>query len=120
MIEGLLKRAKCEERTMRSITGMSILQFTELTIFFEHMLCYSANKKQRVRGIGGRHKGILRKSEQKVFFILFYLKVSPTYDLAAMFFQADRSQPCRWVKVFFPILEKALGRKRKISLREEF
>ena len=38
MIEGLLKRAKREERTMRSITGVSIRQFNELTIFFEQAL----------------------------------------------------------------------------------
>lgn len=125
MIEGLLKRAKHQERTMRSITGVGIRQFTELTIFFEQALFHASNKKQRVRCSGGGRKGILRKVEEKVFFILFYLKVYPTYDLAAMFFQADRSQPCRWVKVFFPILEKALGRslslpKRKISSMEEF
>lgn len=125
MIEGFLKRAKYEERSMRAITGVSIRQFNELTIFFEQALLETANEKQRVRGVGGGRKGILRKIEAKVFFILFYLKVYPTYDLAAIFFQADRSQPCRWVKVFFPILEKALGRtlslpKRKISSMEEF
>ena len=107
MIEGLLKRAKREERIMRSITGMSIFQFKELTMFFEQALYHAADKKQRVRSVGAGRKGIFRKIEQKVFFILFYLKVYPTYDLAAIFFQADRSQPCRWVKAFFPILEKA-------------
>ncbi len=38
MIEGLLKRAKREERTMRAITGVSIHQFDELTIFFERLV----------------------------------------------------------------------------------
>ena len=70
-------------------------------------------------------KGYCERVSKKFFSFCFIYKVSPTYDLAAMFFQADRSQPCRWVKVFFPILEKALGRslslpKRKISSLEEF
>ena len=83
------------------------------------------NKKNRKRVVGGGRKGILYGVEEKVFFILFYLKVYPTYDLASMLFQADRSQPCRWVKVYFPILEAALGRtlslpKRKVSSMEEF
>lgn len=67
MIEGLLKRAKREERTMRSITGVSIRQFNELTIFFEQALCYAANKKQRARGIGGGAKGYCERLSKKFF-----------------------------------------------------
>ncbi|MBC8342778.1 MAG: transposase [Bacteroidetes bacterium] len=125
MIKQLLKRAKREERTMRAATGVSIRQFTELGLFFHEVLISKANKKNRKRVVGGGRKGILRGVEEKVFFILFYLKVYPTYDLASMLFQADRSQPCRWVKLYFPILEAALGRtlslpKRKVSSMEEF
>ncbi len=87
MIEGLLKRAKREERTMRAITGVSIRQFNELIIFFEQALFHAANKKQKVRGIGGGCKGILRNVKAKFFFILFYLKVCLTYDSAGMFFK---------------------------------
>ena len=125
MIKQLLQRAKRQERTMRAVTGVSIRQFTELSLFFREVLLRKANKKNRKRVVGGGRKGILYGVEEKVFFILFYLKVYPTYDLASMLFQADRSQPCRWVKVYFPILEAALGRtlslpKRKVSSMEEF
>lgn len=125
MIEQLLKRAKRQERTMRAVTGVSVRQFNELTLFFQQVLIHEACKRSRKRAFGGGRKGILQGVEEKVFFILFYLKVYPTYDLAAILFQADRSQPCRWVKVLFPILEKALGRglslpKRKIGSMQEF
>ncbi len=72
MIEGLLKRAKREERTMRAITRVSIRQFNELVIFFEQPLFYAANQKKRVRGIGGGRKGIWGNIEAKVFFYLVF------------------------------------------------
>ena len=97
---------------MRAITGVSIRQFNELAIFFKQSLFAIANTKERVRGVGGGRKGRLKQIEEKVFFILFYLKVYPTYDLAGIFFQVDRSQPCRWVKVFFPIFRE---RTQKIA-----
>ena len=75
--------------------------------------------------MGGGRRGVLSDIRKKVLFILFYLKVYPTCDLAGLLFQVDRSQPCRWIKTLFFILESALGRslslpKRKIRSVEEF
>jgi hypothetical protein len=59
------------------------------------------------------------------FFIVFYLKCYPTYDLAAFFFEVNRSQIQRWVKTLLPILQESLAwevvlPQRKISSVEEF
>ena len=125
MIEELLKRAKREERTMRANTGMSRRQFQELCLFFEQELLQKALEKPRERRIGGGRKSVLKNTEGKVFFILFYLKIYPTYDFASLLFLVHRMQPCRWVKSLLPILEKALRRsidlpKRRISSFQEF
>ena len=45
MIKQLLKRAKREERTMRAATGVSIRQFTELSLFFHAVLISKAIAK---------------------------------------------------------------------------
>lgn len=79
----------------------------------------------RVRGIGGGKKGKLPHMEDKLAFILLYLKCYPTFDLLAFLTGRDRSRCCRSVQTMLPILEMALGRnfvlpKRKISSPEEF
>jgi hypothetical protein len=112
-------------RLTKSLTGMSIREFEILSIVFEQVLYEHFANKKRERIVGGGRKGALINAKEKLFFILFYLKVYPTFDLAGFVFGADRSRPFEWVKQFLPILEKALGRsiempKRKISTLEEF
>ena len=125
MIKKLAIRAQMQERTMKAVTGVSIRQFRELCMIFKQAFLHEVYQKPRERRIGGGRKNTLRTIEEKVFFILFYLKVYPTYDLAALFCQVDRSQTCRWVKKLLPILEKTLGYsislpKRKICSISEF
>jgi len=113
-------------RLMKSLTGMSINEFKILAITFEKVLHESFSKKKRERSVGGGRKGFLKAAEEKLFFILFYLKIYPTFDLAGFIFGgANRSRPFEWVRQFLPLLEKALGRsvempKRKIHTMEEF
>lgn len=124
MLQKLLKKALSQERTMRAITGMSIQQFLELSMCI-HTICLSQKKKPKCRMMGGGRKHTLKDAEAKTLFLLFYLKVYPTYDFASIIYLVDRSQICRWVKQLLPILEMALGRslsfpKRKISSIAEF
>jgi len=124
MMQKFLKKALLQEKTMRSITGMSIRQFFELSIFI-HQELLSKKKKIMKRALGGGRSHTLKNSEEKTFFILFYLKVYPTYDFASILSLVDKSQICRWVKLLLPILERALGcsgsfPKRKISSIAEF
>jgi Helix-turn-helix of DDE superfamily endonuclease len=53
---------------------------------------------------------------QSIFYILFYFKCYPTFDLAAVWFDFDRSQANRWVHHLQPILEKVLGEKKLLPL----
>lgn len=125
MIKPIVIRAQRQERTMRAVTGMSIRQFNELCVLFKQALLHEAYQKPRKRCIGGGRKNTLYSIEEKVFFILFYLKVYPTYDIAALFCSVNRSQTCRWVKKLLPMLEKTLGYsvslpKRKICSVSDF
>lgn len=125
MIKQLAIRAQSQERTMRAVTGMSVRQFRELCVIFKQAFMHKSYQKPRKRCLGGGRKNTLRTIEEKVFFILFYLKIYPTYDLAALFCLVDRSQTCRWVKKLLPILEQTLGYsislpKRRICSTSEF
>ena len=46
------------------------------------------------------------------------MKCYPTFDLAAVLFDFDRSQANRWVHRLQPILEKVLGEKKVLPLRK--
>tara|TARA_B100001964_G_C14085389_1_gene532285 strand:- start:59 stop:946 length:888 start_codon:yes stop_codon:yes gene_type:complete len=113
------------DRQMKALTGLSRYEYKQLLIVFEQVYLEMVKTKDRKRKYGGGRKGSLQNIAGKLFFILFYLKVYPTFDLAGFIFGVDRSRPCQWKKVFLPILEKALGRecvlpKRKITSVEEF
>jgi hypothetical protein len=67
----------------------------------------------------------IKDPAQKLFFILVFMKVYPTYDLAAYMFGCSRTRAYYRVQDLLPILSKTLGRTislpaRKISTPEEF
>ena len=68
--------------------------------------------KPRQRSVGGGLLARLRTFEHKLFYILFYFKCYPTFDLAGILFDIDRSQAHHWAHRLQPILEAALGEKK--------
>ena len=121
-----IKRAMKNERLLKALTGMRIVEFKALSETFAVLLYEEATAKKRKRKVGAGFKGQLKDPESKLFFLLFYLKTYPTFDVAGFFFGGvDRSRPCRWVQQWMKLLEKALGRvcvlpKRQIKSVDEF
>jgi len=114
-----------DERLMRSLTGLNFSEFETLLPTFENMLFELQNRKVRRRAIGGGCKGILLDAKHKLFYILFYMKTYPTFDVAAFVFGTVRSVTFEWKIKLLPVLERALGRvvtlpKRQIMSVEEF
>lgn len=112
-------------RLLKAVTGVTALEFEALLPVFDKVHLDSRYQKPRQRAPGGGRKGGLGSARQKLFFLLCYLKVSPTYDLASLLWGADRSRICRWVPHGLPLLEKALGRAgvlpaRRIGAVDEF
>lgn len=125
-----INRAMRSNRILKSLTGLNIQKFEELLPYFDKILVETSKRKiqknkKRVRAEGGGAKHTLDSSEAKLFYMLFYLKVYPTYDVAGFIFNVNRSQACRWVHKLLPLVEKALDRrfvlpKRQIASVEEF
>ena len=113
-------------RAMKALTGLSPEEFINLVpTFGQAITARKMEEPNRQRKVGGGQKGKLKTIEQKLFFILFYLKTYPTFDVLACFFDKGRGRSCESVHFFAKALEKALGRKlvlpkRKISSVEEF
>lgn len=122
-----LERILNQDRLMRAMTGLNRKAFATLlpsfTIAYEQRMFKPAAARKRAPG-GGR-KATLLTIEQKLFYILFYCKCYPTFDLLSVLFNFDRSCAWDWVHGLLPVLETALGYKqalpeRKIRSIEEF
>jgi DDE superfamily endonuclease/Helix-turn-helix of DDE superfamily endonuclease len=113
-------------RLSKALIGMSQTEFEALIpAFTDAWKAIHKSIPGRVRSIGAGKKGKLPSIEDKLAFILLYLKCYPTFDLLGFLTDRDRTRCCRSVQTMLPILEMALGRnlvlpKRKISSPEEF
>lgn len=120
-------RALENERLLRALTGLNRKAFDKLCEVFE--VVYQAqlerDPKPRKRAKGGGRKARLQSIEAKLFFILFYFKCYPTFDVLGLLFELERGRSNRWVHRLQGILETALGQKivlpeRKIESIEQF
>jgi hypothetical protein len=127
-----IKRALMDDRALKATIGLSISEFNHLVLSFsqeiekEEWYRYERGIEEgnRERQPGGGRKGNLGNSAEKLFFILFYFKCYPTFDVLGLFFNLNRSNACRNVHKLTLILEKVLGKKmvlpkRKIKSLEE-
>jgi hypothetical protein len=120
-----IEKAFGNNRLLKALTGLNKFEFEQLLPQFKDVLVKASLSKKRQRKVGGGRKGAIGNAKSKLFFILFYLKVYPTFDLAGFIFGTDRTRPCRWYKALLPILEETLGREcvlpeRKITSIDDF
>lgn len=115
-----LERALNQDRLLRALTGLNRKAFDALLPSFEQAYEASriASKPVRKRARGGGRKARLQSSEAKLFYILFYFKCYPTFDLAGILFDLDRSQTHEWMHELQPVLETALGQEMVLPERK--
>ena len=124
------KLDEMDERQFRALTGLSKEEFYKLLSVFA--ICYKEKQREkyekekdtRKREPGGGQKGRLDTPEKKLFFILYYYKVYPTFDVMGDRFALDRSKACTNVHKLTPVLAHALHKlgvlpKRKFDSVEE-
>lgn len=114
-----INRVFKNDRLMRALTGMNLAAFDQLLPSFTQ--AYQAAHPisiQRQRAPGGGRKANLEAMEDKLFFVLFYFKCYPTFDLAGILFDFDRSQANRWLHRLQPVLEAALEKEMVLPKRQ--
>ena len=114
-------------RLCKSLTGLSVSEFNNLVLDFSwNYHEYEVKRiKERIRKLGGGRGSKIETIEEKLFYVLFYLKTYPTFDMASFYVGFARSKAHKWAHILFPILEATMKRKlvlpqRKITSREEF
>jgi hypothetical protein len=122
----ILEKLFKNQRTMKALFGLDAAKFNGLA---ERMGVEWFNvlkrRKGRLRAPGAGNPGKIAGGAQKLAFILFYLKVYPTFDVMSVFSGINAGECCRWVHKLMPVLEELLGQKlalpkRKIRNMEEF
>jgi hypothetical protein len=101
------------ERQFKAFTGLSQPAFARLLIEFTHGLeevrqrRYHQQQDTRRRHPGGGRKGALSTPELKLFFILFYLKNYPNFDVLGGLFDLSPSKAEENVRKLLPLLKQA-------------
>jgi hypothetical protein len=112
------------DRQFKALTGMSRTEFEQfLSTFTEayeelRQEAYEAQQATRQRKPGGGPKGKLPEMSQKLFFILYYWKVYPCYDVLGFQFDMDGSKACTNVHALWPVLKRALAKHETLPNRE--
>lgn len=122
-----INRALENDRLLRALTGLNRKAFERLCEVFEvaYEEILESDTKPRKRARGGGRKARLSSIESKLFFILFYFKCYPTFDVLSWLFDIERGRANRWVHRLQGILETALGKnmvlpERKLESIEQF
>ena len=76
---------------------------------------YQKNRTKRSRRPGGGRKGQLLSAENKLFFILFYLKNSPTFDVLGFIFDLNPSNAEENINKFLPVLKRVQSKRNVIT-----
>lgn len=122
-----IRSALRTDRMCKALTGLKSSEFTALIPEFEiYYKEYTAKRrKKRLRRVGGGRDSKIESIEEKLFYILMYMKTYPTFDVASFYVGFARSSACYWMHDLLPVLELTMKRKfvlpeRKISDPEEF
>ena len=116
-----INRVLKEDRLLRALTGLNCKAFDELLQAFCAKLnseAIATMQKPRLREIEGGRKAQLLEPKDKLFFILFYNKSYPTFDVAGLLFDLHRSRTHRWMLRLQLLQELALGRKMALPERK--
>lgn len=113
------KQIFSQPRVTKAVLGVTADEFYQLLpIFSQCLRAYRIQlKPDRIRAVGGGQKGDLPTDEDKLLYILLYLKLYPTYDALAVITNHCRSKCGDSVHLFLPVLEMTLGRKLVLPKR---
>lgn len=112
------------ERQLKSLTGLSKEKFEKLLKVFAESLqemadeSYRKNRAKRNRRPGGGRTGQLASAENKLFFILFYLKNYPTFDVLGFMFDLNPSNAEENIKKLLPVLNHAQSKLNVLPKRK--
>jgi len=110
------EEARKKPRVFRQLTGMTPEEFDKLKAPFE--AAYEEDEQQQGKpgSLAGR-KAVLLTCEDKLFFLLFYLRHYPTQEVLGFLFGISQGQANHWIHRLTPIVKKALVDEKELPGR---
>ena len=119
------------DRVYKATIGMSKIDFEELVVHFEQATIeYQQIKYEKYQAFYERYpsKGgnaFLKNAAEQLFFVLYYLKTYPTYDVLGFVLGCSGKTVCMNLNKLLPILEHCLDNlkvlpRRKFDTVDEF
>lgn len=100
------------DRTTKAMIGISRKKFDELVPFFTasyHAIQEERLKNKEIKRLPkGGIQGSLDTHEKQLFFVLFYLKTYPTFDVLGFHFDLSAGHAHDAIKTYMHILQKSL------------
>lgn len=111
------------EKALLAHTGLKVAEFSELCRFFDdvwqrYSRAYTLEGKPRSRQNKGRKNSSLPTSEDKLLFVLYYLKTNPLQEVMASAFAMRQPKVSFWLGRLLPMLEQALARVAALPERQ--
>jgi hypothetical protein len=108
------QQLKDKPRDFLAATGHTVAEFEQLLpayqTAYEHRYPSDLTLagKERQRQPGGGSKGVLDQAEDRVLFILIYLKTNPLQTMHGLQFGLSQSQANYWIHHLLPVVQVAL------------
>jgi hypothetical protein len=118
-----------QDRTIKATIGMGREKFDFLVDIFSEsydVIQQERLEKQEIKRVQRTGpKGVLDTPEKQLFFVLYYLKTYPTFDVLGFHFNLSAGHAHDYIASYLPVLQRSLERlgaapKREISDPEEF
>ncbi len=112
---------RASTRIIRALTGFSRDEFDQLVPAFAGALQTQAaaawQDRVRHRRAGGGRKGYVPTIQDRLLFILVYVRLYPIQELQALLFGLSQPQACYWIHTLLPALRTALGTECALPAR---
>src|ERR1700751_3679206 len=105
---------RTDRRQFLALTGLTLSEFQRLLTVFPqayqqlYPATQTAEGQPRQRSIGAGRKGRLEQPEEKLLFLLVYLKAYPLQAVMAELFDLSTPQVNYWIHRLLPVLRSAL------------
>jgi len=110
------EEARKKARVFQQLTGLTTEEFDKLKGAFE--AAYEEDERQRGKpGSAAGRKAVLLTCQDKLFFLLFYLRHYPTQEVLGFLFGISQGQANHWIHRLTPILNKALAAAKELPGR---
>ena len=114
---------KDREKVLVSFTSLTqqeceILLICFQNAWYEYIYTNYINRANRKRKYGGGRKPGLISIEDKLLFILYYLKTYPLQDVIAIQFGMSQSQANKWIHKLSEVLRMALDKLGQLPERD--